>query len=219
MYRARQMSSKSTTSLHATGAQTSRAGLSLVRPRILFLAAMGLCICALRLLGQATDGNLVGAITDATGAAFPDAHVEVTNRATNIVTSTKSNASGAYRFSNIPVGSYDLTVVAKGFRTTTESGVAVELNKTATLNVSLQVDSVTETVEVSEAAVSIDTTTEQLQSIFTAQQAKDLPATSTGSGVLNLSLLSAGVASSGGLGYGTGPSVARPATDEQQLQH
>ena len=168
---------------------------------------MGLCICALTLLGQATDGNLVGAITDATGAAFPDAQVEIINRATNIVTSTKSNASGEYRFSNIPVGSYDLTVVAKGFRTTTERGVAVELNKTATLNVSVQVGSVTETVEVSEAAVSIDTTTEQLQSIFTAQQAKDLPTTSTGSGVLNLSLLSAGVASSGGLGYGTGPSV------------
>ncbi len=154
MYRAREMSSRSMISLHATGAQTSGAGSSLKRPRVLFLAAMGLCVCALTLLGQATDGNLVGAITDATGAAFPDARVEITNRATNIGTSTKSNASGEYRFSNIPVGSYDLTVMAKGFRTTIERGVAVELNKTATFNVSLQVGSVTETVEVSEAAVS-----------------------------------------------------------------
>jgi hypothetical protein len=159
------------------------------------------------LVGQATDGSLVGTITDASGAAVPDAQVKITNRATNIETSTTSNASGEYRFNNIPVGSYDLAVTAAGFGATTEMGVAVELNKTATVNVSVQVGAVSQTVDVSEAPAIIDTTTAQVQTVFTAQQAKDLPASSIGSGVLNLSLLSAGVGSSGGLGYGSGPSV------------
>jgi len=88
-----------------------------------------------------------------------------------------------------------------------ESGLAVELNKTVTVNISLQVGAVSQTLDVIEAPAAIDTTTAQVQSSFTAQQAKDLAASSVGSGVLNLSLLSAGVASSGGLGYGTGPSV------------
>jgi len=89
----------------------------------------------------------------------------------------------------------------------TQKGVAIELNKKATDKVSIQVGAIAQTVDVSEAAVAIDTTTAQVQSGFTAQQAQQLPATSLVSGVLNLSLLSAGVASSGGLGYGTGPSV------------
>lgn len=165
------------------------------------------CLFAASLFGQATDGNLVGTITDASGAAVPSAQVNITNRATNIQTSTMSNVSGEYRFNNIPVGSYDLSVTATGFGAMMERGLAVELNKTATVNVTLQIGAVAQSVDVSEAASSIDTTTAYVQTSFTAQQANDLPATAVGSGVLNLSLLSAGVTSSGGLGYGTGPSV------------
>src|SRR5258706_2066077 len=165
------------------------------------------CIFVACMFSQATDGNLVGTITDASGPTVPDAQVKITNRATNIQTSTMSNATGEYRFNNIPVGTYDLSVTATGFGTMTQKGVAIELNKTATVNVSIQVGAIAQTVDVSEAAVAIDTTTAQVQSGFTAQQAQQLPATSLVSGVLNLSLLSAGVASSGGLGYGTGPSV------------
>ena len=175
--------------------------------RFLVSGAIAICLFAACLFGQATDGNLVGTITDATAAAIPGAQVKITNRATNIQTLTTSNASGEYRFNNIPVGSYDLSVAATGFGAMMESGLAVELNKTVTVNISLQVGAVSQTLDVIEAPAAIDTTTAQVQSSFTAQQAKDLPASSVGSGVLNLSLLSAGVASSGGLGYGTGPSV------------
>jgi len=175
--------------------------------RFLVSGAIAICLFAACLFSQATDGNLVGTITDATAAAIPGAQVKITNRATNIQTLTTSNASGEYRFNNIPVGSYDLSVAATGFGAMMESGLAVELNKTVTVNISLQVGAVSQTLDVIEAPVAIDTTTAQVQSSFTAQQAKDLPASSVGSGVLNLSLLSAGVASSGGLGYGTGPSV------------
>jgi hypothetical protein len=175
--------------------------------RFIFSEAAVICLLAASLFGQATDGNLVGTITDASGAVIPGAQVKITNRATNIQTLSTSNASCEYRFNNIPVGSYDLSVTATGFGAMMEGGLAVELNKTVTVNISLQVGAVSQTLDVIEAPAAIDTTTAQVQSSFTAQQAKDLPASSVGSGVLNLSLLSAGVASSGGLGYGTGPSV------------
>ena len=175
--------------------------------RFIFSGAAVICLLAASLFGQATDGNLVGTITDASGAVIPGAQVKITNRATNIQTLSTSSASGEYRFNNIPVGSYDLSVTATGFGAMMEGGLAVELNKTVTVNISLQVGAVSQTLDVIEAPAAIDTTTAQVQSSFTAQQAKELPASSVGSGVLNLSLLSAGVASSGGLGYGTGPSV------------
>ena len=82
------------------------------------------------------------------------------------------------------------------------------LNKTATANITATVAGTTTTVEVSEQAVTIDTTTAQIQNTFEAKQISDLPETSTGSGVVNLSLLNAGVASGGGIGLGTGPSIS-----------
>ena len=91
--------------------------------------------------------------------------------------------------------------------------VSVELNKTATANVTMQVQGVTQEVAVVEAPTSIDTTTAQLQSTFKADQIVNLPIienTAGGNlmfGALNLSLLSAGVASNGGVGQGIGPSV------------
>src|SRR5262249_52915042 len=154
-----------------------------------------------------TDGNLIGSIVDGSGGSIANAEVKITNPITGLERAAKSGANGEYRFNNIPVGSYDLFVTANGFAGATQKGVAVELNKTATVNVTVQVAGVATTMQVNDAIASIDTTTAQVQTSYTALQAKDLPSTSTGYGVLNLSLLSAGVASSGGLGYGAGPSV------------
>jgi hypothetical protein len=108
---------------------------------------------------------------------------------------------------NLPPGSYDVSAASTGFATATLKGVAIDLNRTTTANLKLAVSAVTTTVDVIEAGVLLDTTTAQLQQSYVSQQLQDLPTTSTGNGVLNLSLLQAGVASSGGVGYGTGPSV------------
>ena len=88
--------------------------------------------------------------------------------------------------------------------------VEVVLNKVATANITAAVVSASTTVEVNEQAMAIDTTTPTISTTFGAKQAADSPITSTGgtgSGVLNLSLLDAGVASSGGVGVGMGPSI------------
>ena len=86
--------------------------------------------------------------------------------------------------------------------------VEVKLNQTSTANITASVSGAATTVEVSGAVATIDTTTPQIQSTFESKEAQDIPWTSIGSGVLNLSLLDAGVASAGGIGAGSGPSVS-----------
>src|SRR5436309_14062078 len=171
------------------------------------IALVGL---APRILGQAIDGNLTGTIVDASGATVPNAAVEITNTATGIKTTTKTGVDGLYRFNNIPVGNYDVAVMASGFGMSVLKNVAVELNKTATANVTMQVQGVSQEIAVVEAPSTIDTTTSQLQSTFEADQIVNLPIIESAGnffGALNLSLLSSGVASNGGVGQGTGPSV------------
>ncbi|MFY9791341.1 MAG: TonB-dependent receptor [Candidatus Sulfotelmatobacter sp.] len=156
--------------------------------------------------GQAIDGNVVGTVLDSQGAAVVGAQVSAVNVSTNVVATTKTNSAGEYRFDNLPVGTYKITAKMTGFKTITEQ-VDVELNKTGTRNLTLTPGAASETVEVSGVPPTIDTTTAQIQSLYETRETQDLPTASVGLGVLNLSLLQAGVGSSGGLGAGTGPSI------------
>lgn len=155
---------------------------------------------------QSVSGTLIGTVLDPSGAAVPNANVVATNVATNVKSETKSGSTGEYRFSNLPVGSYDITASASGFQPATLKNYQIELNKTSSAKIALTVGTAT-SVEVDANATVIDTTTAQIQNTFDARQNTDLPTTSTGSGVINLSLLGAGVGSSGGIGAGSGPSV------------
>ncbi len=157
--------------------------------------------------GQATDGNLVGTVADPSGAGVPNAAIQLVNQATGVSYATKSLTAGEYRFNNVPAGRYDLNATATGFGAASVKNVVIELNKTATANVSLPLPTVSTSVEVKEAATLIDTTTAQVGSAYKEREAIDAPVSSLPLGVLNLSLLSAGVASSGGVGLGDGPSV------------
>src|ERR1700730_17168088 len=159
--------------------------------------------------GQAISGNLVGTVSDASGAVVSNAEVTATNVGTNASAVTHTNGTGEYRFDNLPVGNYKITVKAPGFRTSVQDA-SVELNRTGTRNVSISPGAASETVEVSGAPPSIDTTTAQLQSTFDPQYSQDLGLTSAGgagAGVLNLSLLTPGVTNGSAMGDGVGPSV------------
>lgn len=166
-----------------------------------------LTLTTIPIFSQAISGDLVGTVTDPTGAAVPNATVTATNTGTGVKTSGVTNAGGQYRLSNLPPGTYDLSAAATGFSTATLKNVPVELNKVATANITLQVGQVSESVNVTEAPPLIDTTTAQIQNTFNTKATEDLPSASIGAGVLNLSLLNAGVATSGGAGVGYGPSV------------
>jgi len=160
--------------------------------------------------GQAISGDLTGSVLDPSGAVVNGATVEATNTATGQTVTTNTKGRGEYRFGQLPVGVYTVTVRAQGFKSTTLANTPVELNKTNTANVRLEVGASSTTVEVSAGAASVDTTSAQLESLYDSRLAEDVGITSAGGaagGVLNLSLLSPGVTNSSAMGLGAGPSV------------
>lgn len=177
--------------------------------RGVFITA-ALAVMAMRVLGQATSGVIVGTIYDPTGATVPDTKVVATDIGTHVQTAVLSTSAGDYRFNNLLVGTYSISVDAPGFTRVTKENVAVVLNQTVTVNFNLSLGTTAATIDVTDTAVAIDTSTAQIQTSFEGKELGDLPSAGGGqnnTGVLNLSLLSAGVSNSGGAGYGVGPSV------------
>jgi hypothetical protein len=180
--------------------------------------------------GQATSGNLAGVVKDSTGAAVPKASITATNESTGVTSTTTSNGAGEFLIQNLPASDYDLKAAAAGFTSSTLNGIHVVLNSTATANIALAVGAQTTSVEVTAAAsATLDTTTQNLTTSFGNDELSSIPSATIGgasmtgggqSGVLNVSLLSPGVASSGGLGIGSGPSIGgqRPRNNNFEIE-
>lgn len=177
------------------------------------LTGVALTILHTALLGQAADSSIVGTVTDASGFVVANAKVVATNKDTNVRYGASSGSAGDYRLNDIPVGRYDIVVNATGFASKTIADMHAELNHTASINVSLSVGGATTAMEVTGASALLDTSTSTLQATYDSDLALSSPVTGisrtvNGAGIYNLSLLGGGVASSGGIGAGTGPSVA-----------
>jgi len=95
-----------------------------------------------------TSGQVLGQVTDASGAGVPQAKVELHGSATGAVRSTTTDNSGQYTFAQVAPGVYGVTVVGSGFAKAVVPSVMVEVGKTTTINVSLKVGSIAEVVEV-----------------------------------------------------------------------
>ena len=82
----------------------------------LLLMAVALMLAMTSVMGyaQAISGDLVGVVTDSSGAIVPNASVVATNQATGFKGTTKSNGAGEYRINNLPVGAYSITATAPG---------------------------------------------------------------------------------------------------------
>jgi hypothetical protein len=170
---------------------------------------------------QMVSGNIAGTVRDASGALVPNVSVVVTNAATGVSTSGKSDAKGAYEISNLLPGTYSVVFSAPGFATVKKSNVQIDLSKTSTEDASLAIASSSSTVEVeSQAAVTLDTVSTNLTQTLSSTELSTLPTATIGLGVLNTSLLSPNVATSGGIGAGTGPSVGgqRPRNNNYTIE-
>ncbi len=174
---------------------------------VLFILGTGVAPFSARLYAQAISGDLVGTVADATGAVVPNARVTAVNPATGIRVTASTNASGWYRLANLLPGNYNVSAEVSGFNTSIVKDVPVQLNQTATVNIAITVGSASTSIEVGETAAVMDTTTAQIQTTYGTKQIADVPTNTIGVGVINMSLLQAGVASAGGIGVGAGPSV------------
>ena len=101
--------------------------------------------------------DLVGTVTDSSGAVIPGATVSLTNLGTNEKKVMKADAAGNYRFVNLPPTQYKVEFEKTSYKHVVQSPVAVQVDSTGRLDVSLEVGAVSETVEVTSQAPLLQT--------------------------------------------------------------
>ncbi len=143
-----------------------------------FLAAIfGLLAVVFSASAQTTNaGKVVGSITDPTGAVVPKAQVQLVNTGTNQTFSATADDAGGFNFPVVPPGVYKLTVTMSGFRTANITNIEVDVEKTTTIPVKLEVGGATETVEVSAtAAAQLQTQDSQIGNVMSTDNILRLP--------------------------------------------
>jgi hypothetical protein len=145
--------------------------------------------------GQAGTTSLRGTVTDKTGAAIVDANVTITSVDTGLERKTTSTGTGEYEFVGLPPGGYKLLVEHQNFQKYEQLNLQLLVNSPTTQNVTLQIGSTSETVEVSAAAVTLNTTDASIGNAFSTRQVMELPLEA--GNVPELLSLQAGVAYTG----------------------
>ena len=127
------------------------------------------------LLAQSTGGRIRGTVVDSSGATVAAANVVITNQATGSQRDTQTGTNGEYIFLEVPVGTYEIEVNQTGFKKYVRKGIALDLNQILSVDVTLQVGTATETIEVTGAPPLVDTTSTQLGAVVGERAVSELP--------------------------------------------
>ena len=107
-----------------------------------------MALCAATASAQPTTGSIIGRVLDDQGAAIPGASITVNSPSTGFTRSDVTDAEGVYRLRALPVGTFDVTVELAGFTSLDRKGVVVNVGQTITIDFSMKVAAVAETVVV-----------------------------------------------------------------------
>jgi hypothetical protein len=136
------------------------------------LAALLVTTCA---VAQENYGAILGTVLDQSGAGIPGVKLVATAPNLPRPVEVETDATGRYAMQRLPIGIYTITVTKSGFSSVKQNNVDVRLGSQITLNPSLKVSAVAETVEVTESAVSIDPTSSRTAVNITSQVFDNLP--------------------------------------------
>jgi hypothetical protein len=120
-------------------------------------------------------GEIVGTVTDPTGAAVPGATVVATSTTRGTKLTSKTTSAGDYALSPLDADTYSVTVTAKDFKTTTQENVVVNALEVATVNLRLSLGTASETVTVTEAQEQIQTSNATLGATMAQETYSELP--------------------------------------------
>ena len=145
---------------------------------------------------QAGRGGINGLVTDPSGAIVPGAKVTALNHANGITQHSVTSAGGLYSFVSLNPGVYQVTASMTGFESVARDNVQVTVDQVSTVNISLRVGSVTDTVTVSEAINLIETSNSTVGQLISAETIDRVPLLTRN--VYDLVQLSAGVTPANG---------------------
>lgn len=143
-----------------------------------------------------TTGRISGTVADEKGAVIANATVTARNTQTNIAHDRQTGEDGQYRFENLPVGPYEVTVQATGFAKYVQSGITLILNQNAIVDVSMKTGGVQEVVNVTENAALINQSNAEVSTQFDSRRLSELPLGPTRN-VLGVALSAPGVSQLG----------------------
>ena len=126
-------------------------------------------------MAQSTGGEIRGTISDPSGASVVAATVALVNEATGVQRQVQSGANGEYIFLEVPVGRYEIDVTLTGFKKFVRKGIVLDLNQVISVDITLQIGSATESVEVTGAPPVVDTSSTQLGAVVNERASTQLP--------------------------------------------
>jgi hypothetical protein len=154
-------------------------------------------VWSLQVFAQTTAG-VTGTITDNSGGTVPGVTITITNVETTFQRETTSDESGFYQFPLLQPGSYSIAAKKAGFRQVTREGLRLEVNQRATVDFTLQIGTVTETIDVRAAAPLLESGTSSVGQVIESKAVSDLPL--NGRNFVQLAILT-----NGAIGSGYGP--------------
>ena len=148
---------------------------SIRRAGLTGLLTLALGICAMPAAAQVSTGEIFGKVADNTGAVLPGVTVTLTSPALIQPQSAVSQASGGFRFPNVPIGTYSVAFELPGFKKLVHENVVIQAGFNAEINPKLELSSVQETVTVSGESPVVDTRSTQLGSSFNQKALQEIP--------------------------------------------
>ena len=124
---------------------------------------LGVLVCLLAgiAVGQTVTANITGTVTDPSGAVVPNVKVAATNVGTNVQYAALTNGAGVYNLLFLPVGQYNVSTEAQGFKKMTLGPFTLEVNQIARVDVNLEVGETTQSVEIKDIAPILQTESTQ----------------------------------------------------------
>jgi len=169
-------------------------------PVVYLLLACLLLFSAIPAQAQVYAGSITGLVQDSSGAILPNAVVTLTDAEKGLKYSAKTDSSGRYLLRALPPSTYGIRIEAAGFSSEVQNGIVLDVNQNLTLNASLRVGSVGETVEVTGQAPVLATEDAVTGQNLDRKVINDLPL--IGRSVFDLALLTPGVTQPAGNTFG-----------------
>ena len=158
-----------------------------MRGRFRFGLAIAVLVALLPAAAFAQDTQITGTVRDAQGGVMPGVLVEVTSpQLIEKVRSATTNENGQYRITNLPVGTYQVTFSLEGFTKSQQNNVVLTTGFAASVNATMTVGQLTETLVVSAEAPAVDVTNARQAVTFEGDQLRELPTARNINSLLNL---------------------------------